>query len=68
MSDTQTKAPPLANLVTAGQSQTEAVAITPFVFMAYGVSSWSMPVCQKTACAPRRCSSRIAPGRSNTFC
>jgi glyoxylase-like metal-dependent hydrolase (beta-lactamase superfamily II) len=39
MSDTQTKAPPLADLVTAGQSQTEAVAITPYVFMARGVSN-----------------------------
>lgn len=39
MSAPREKAPPLAGLVTAGQSQTEAVAITPFIFMALGVSN-----------------------------
>lgn len=33
------KAPPLANLVRAGETQTEAEAITPFVFMAHDVSN-----------------------------
>jgi len=33
------EAPPLANLVRAGDAQTEAVAITPFVFMARDVSN-----------------------------
>jgi glyoxylase-like metal-dependent hydrolase (beta-lactamase superfamily II) len=35
----EAKAPPLANLVRAGDAQTEAVAITPFVFMAHDVSN-----------------------------
>ncbi|MGE3690465.1 MAG: MBL fold metallo-hydrolase [Novosphingobium sp.] len=39
MSETQEKTPPLANLVTAGQTQTEAVEITPFIFMARDVSN-----------------------------
>lgn len=39
MSEAKDKAPPLANLVTAGLSQTAAVEITPFVFMAHGVSN-----------------------------
>lgn len=39
MSDTKEKAPPLANLVLAGEAQTEAVAITPFVFMARDISN-----------------------------
>ena len=38
MSDTDTK-PALANLVRAGDGQTEAVAITPFVFMANDISN-----------------------------
>lgn len=33
------EAPPLANLVRAGDAQTEAVAITPFVFMSRDVSN-----------------------------
>jgi glyoxylase-like metal-dependent hydrolase (beta-lactamase superfamily II) len=33
------EAPPLANLVRAGDGQTEAVAITPFVFMANDISN-----------------------------
>jgi len=33
------QAPPLANLVRAGDVQTEAVAITPFVFMSHDVSN-----------------------------
>lgn len=33
------KAPPLATLVRAGDAQTEAVAITPFVFMARDISN-----------------------------
>lgn len=39
MSESKDKAPPLANLVTAGQAQTEAIAITPYIFMAHGVSN-----------------------------
>jgi glyoxylase-like metal-dependent hydrolase (beta-lactamase superfamily II) len=39
MSDAKEKAPPLADLVRAGDTQTEAVAITPFVFMARDVSN-----------------------------
>ena len=39
MSETETKAPPLASLVRAGDKQTEAAAITPFVFMAHDVSN-----------------------------
>jgi glyoxylase-like metal-dependent hydrolase (beta-lactamase superfamily II) len=39
MSEVKEKAPPLADLVRAGDSQTEAVAITPFVFMARDVSN-----------------------------
>ncbi|NND49302.1 MAG: MBL fold metallo-hydrolase, partial [Rhizobiales bacterium] len=39
MSDTKEKAPPLANLVMAGSDQTEAVAITDFIFMARDVSN-----------------------------
>lgn len=39
MSDTKEAAPPLSNLVRAGDGQTEAVAITPFVFMAHDVSN-----------------------------
>jgi alkyl sulfatase BDS1-like metallo-beta-lactamase superfamily hydrolase len=38
MSDTR-EAPPLANLVNAGESQTEAVEITDFIFMARDVSN-----------------------------
>jgi glyoxylase-like metal-dependent hydrolase (beta-lactamase superfamily II) len=36
---TETKAPPLADLVRAGDAQTEAVAITDFVFMAKDISN-----------------------------
>ena len=32
-------APPLANLVRAGDAQTEAVAITPFVFLSRDISN-----------------------------
>jgi glyoxylase-like metal-dependent hydrolase (beta-lactamase superfamily II) len=39
MNDNKTAAPPLAGLVLAGGAQTEAVAITPFVFMAHDVSN-----------------------------
>lgn len=39
MSDTKEKAPHLANLVNAGLSQTEAVAITPYIFMAHDISN-----------------------------
>ena len=39
MSDTMEKAPPLANLVLAGETQTEAVEITPFLFMARDISN-----------------------------
>lgn len=39
MNDTQEAAPPLANLVRAGDAQTEAVAITDFVFMANDISN-----------------------------
>ena len=39
MSDTKAAAPPLSSLVRAGDGQTEAVAITPFVFMAHDVSN-----------------------------
>ena len=39
MSEADSKATPLANLVRAGDGQTEAVAITPFVFMAHDVSN-----------------------------
>lgn len=39
MSDVQDKPTPLANLVRAGDRQTEAEAITPFVFMAHDVSN-----------------------------
>ena len=39
MSQTQDKAPPLAGLVLAGGKQTEAEAITPFIFMVHDVSN-----------------------------
>jgi len=39
MSESKNGAPPLANLVTAGDAQTEAVAITDFIFMARDVSN-----------------------------
>ncbi len=39
MSETETKAPPLANLVRAGDAQTAAVQITPFIFMANDISN-----------------------------
>ena len=39
MSETQDKAPPLAGLVLAGGKQTEAEAITPFIFMVHDVSN-----------------------------
>jgi glyoxylase-like metal-dependent hydrolase (beta-lactamase superfamily II) len=39
MSETKQEAPPLASLVTAGEGQTEAVAITDFVFMAKDISN-----------------------------
>lgn len=39
MSTDSKGAPPLANLVRAGDRQTEAVAITPFVFMVHDVSN-----------------------------
>jgi len=39
MSESKDGAPPLAGLVTAGDTQTEAVAITDFIFMARDVSN-----------------------------
>jgi glyoxylase-like metal-dependent hydrolase (beta-lactamase superfamily II) len=39
MSEDKDKPTPLANLVRAGDGQTEAVAITPFVFMVHDVSN-----------------------------
>lgn len=39
MSESKAEAPPLANLVLAGDGQTEAVAITDFIFMARDVSN-----------------------------
>ena len=39
MAEAQTKSPPLANLVRSGDAQTEAVAITDFIFMANDVSN-----------------------------
>ena len=39
MSDTTEKAPPLADLVRSGDAQTEAVEITPFIFMSRDVSN-----------------------------
>ena len=39
MSEVQDTPTPLANLVRAGDGQTEAVAITPFIFMAHDVSN-----------------------------
>ncbi len=39
MTVTDNKAPPLANLVRGGDAQTEAVAITPYIFMANDVSN-----------------------------
>jgi glyoxylase-like metal-dependent hydrolase (beta-lactamase superfamily II) len=39
MSDTKTAAPQLVDLVRAGDAQTEAVVITPFVFMSRDVSN-----------------------------
>lgn len=39
MNETREKAPPLADLVLAGDAQTEAVAITDYIFMARDVSN-----------------------------
>ncbi len=39
MSETREKAPPLADLVRAGDAQTEAVEITPYIFMSRDVSN-----------------------------
>ncbi len=39
MNDTPTKAPPLADLVRSGDAQTEAVEITPFIFMSRDISN-----------------------------
>ena len=39
MSETREKAPPLADLVLAGDAQTEAIAITDYIFMARDVSN-----------------------------
>jgi len=39
MSEVKEKAPPLASLVLSGEAQTEAVEITPFIFMARDISN-----------------------------
>ena len=39
MSENKDKTPPLANLVRAGDAQTEAEQITPFIFMSHDVSN-----------------------------
>ena len=43
------EAPPLANLVRAGDAQTEAVAITPFVFMSRDVELAKKLLAEKTS-------------------